>query len=386
MFSFHSHSGQFCMHATGTLEQVVQSAINRHFTTYGLSEHMPRYKPEQLYPEESHLTVQDLERMYDDFLLEAHRLQQKYHSQICLLIGLETEYFDSESIHLVRRLRQPLRTSTATAKLTSAAAAASARSKTSNNHRDSEELGSVSEDKTTTTLPQVQYIVGSLHHVRNIPLDFSQALYLTALEIVGKGSWEILFHEYFDTQFEMLQGLEPEVVGHLDLVRIFFGSIPGCHHVGHNKDHDSEQEQDESNINSNRLTEELWTLVKRNVDFVIAYGGLFELNSRAWKKGLADAYPQRDILKYILSKNGRVTLSDDSHGPNDVGMFYNPELKQYLEQMTIEEIYYLAPNHSDTTGLNPDPKYATYARAETGSFQHVHVRSIPVSSLKFFDK
>lgn len=52
MFSFHSHSGQFCMHAKGTLEQVVQSAIDRRFTTYGLSEHMPRYNPDQLYPEE----------------------------------------------------------------------------------------------------------------------------------------------------------------------------------------------------------------------------------------------------------------------------------------------------------------------------------------------
>lgn len=43
------------MHAKGTLEQVVQSAIDRRFTTYGLSEHMPRYNPDQLYPEEVHL-------------------------------------------------------------------------------------------------------------------------------------------------------------------------------------------------------------------------------------------------------------------------------------------------------------------------------------------
>jgi histidinol-phosphatase (PHP family) len=40
------------MHAKGTLEQVVQSAIDRRFTIYGLSEHMPRYNPDQLYPEE----------------------------------------------------------------------------------------------------------------------------------------------------------------------------------------------------------------------------------------------------------------------------------------------------------------------------------------------
>jgi histidinol-phosphatase (PHP family) len=136
-----------------------------------------------------------------------------------------------------------------------------------------------------------------------MPLDFSQELYLKALEEVGKGSWETLFREYFDAQYEMLQGLEPEVVGHLDLVRIFFGAIPGHHH--HHHHHDCHAEDDNEDLgNENQsilpqsgLTEELWGLVKRNVDFVIAYGGLFELNSRAWKKGLADAYPQRDILE-----------------------------------------------------------------------------------------
>ncbi|KAF9907016.1 histidinolphosphatase [Linnemannia zychae] len=355
MFSFHSHSGQFCMHAKGTLEQVVQSAIDRRFTTYGLSEHMPRYNPDQLYPEESHLTIKDLENMYDQFLQEAGRLQSKYQDQICLLIGLETEYFDRESINLVRALRQPLR-----------------------------------QYQLTIELPQVQYIVGSLHHVHGIPLDFSQELYLSALETVGKGSWEVLFREYFDAQFEMLQGLEPEVVGHLDLVRIFFSTIKGCHHA---HTHDSSQGYDhtadgqESNQNQNKLTEELWTLVKRNVDYVIGYGGLFELNSRAWKKGLADAYPQRDILEYILSKNGRVTLSDDSHGPDDVGMFYNPELKQYLEHMKIQQVYYLAPNraipaHGVTEGS--EQVYKTKASAETGSFQHVHVRAVPTASLNFY--
>lgn len=214
--------------------------------------------------------------MYDQFLQEAVRLQSKYQDQICLLIGLETEYFNRDSLGLVKTLRQP---------------------------RRQYRLRSSQDDYTTAgatavELPQVQYIVGSLHHVHGVPLDFSQELYLKALETVGKGSWETLFREYFDAQYEMLQGLEPEVVGHLDLVRIFFGAIKGCHH-GHGHDHDHEDRQEESGqeLNQNRLTEELWTLVKRNVDFVIGYGGLFELNSRAWKKGLADAYPQRDILE-----------------------------------------------------------------------------------------
>ncbi|KAI1300847.1 histidinolphosphatase [Mortierella claussenii] len=379
MFSFHSHSGQFCMHAKGTLEQVVESAIQKGFTTYGLSEHMPRYHQEQLYPEESHLTTQDLERMYDQFLQEAVRLQKKYQDQICLLIGLETEYFGPESIQLVRTLRQSNR------KTSIAPPSPLSSSSSSSSHEPS----LLTATPTTTasaaapvTLPDVQYIVGSLHHVKGIPLDFSQELYLTALETIGKGSWELLFKEYFEAQYEMLQGLQPEVVGHLDLVRIFFSAIKGCYSHGHGYSGEAEQEQAQAS-NQNKLTNELWTLVKRNVDFVISYGGLFELNSRAWKKGLADAYPQRDILEYILQRGGRVTLSDDSHGPDDVGMFYNPELKQYLEQMKIEQVYFLAPN----SGSDPaDRPYPSHTFSETRSFQHVHVRSIPLASLKFYQQ
>ena len=50
--SAHSHSGQFCKHAFSTLEEVVLRAIGVGFTHYGLSEHMPRYDPGDLYDEE----------------------------------------------------------------------------------------------------------------------------------------------------------------------------------------------------------------------------------------------------------------------------------------------------------------------------------------------
>lgn len=50
--SHHSHSGEFCCHAKGTLAEVVDEAIRQGFTTFGLSEHVPRYELSHLYPEE----------------------------------------------------------------------------------------------------------------------------------------------------------------------------------------------------------------------------------------------------------------------------------------------------------------------------------------------
>jgi len=51
-YSHHSHSGQFCKHGSGLLEDVVLEAIRQGFEMYGLTEHVPRYRPEDLYPEE----------------------------------------------------------------------------------------------------------------------------------------------------------------------------------------------------------------------------------------------------------------------------------------------------------------------------------------------
>ena len=49
----HSHSGQFCPgHAKDELEDIVQHAIKIGYKTMGLTEHMPRYEKQDLYPEE----------------------------------------------------------------------------------------------------------------------------------------------------------------------------------------------------------------------------------------------------------------------------------------------------------------------------------------------
>lgn len=74
----------------------------------------------------------------------------------------------------------------------------------------------------------------------------------------------------------MLQSVQPEVVGHFDLIRIFADKDLG---------------------DATLLESEVWELIVRNLEYVIKYGGLFEINSRSWKKGLRDAYPQRDIIK-----------------------------------------------------------------------------------------
>ncbi|KAK9703009.1 hypothetical protein K7432_010963 [Basidiobolus ranarum] len=266
-FSFHTHSGQFCHHAKGTLEEVVLEAINKGFVVFGLTEHVPRRRPVDLYPEEQHLEPADLLSQFESFVKEARRLQTKYSSQIKLIVGAETEFIYPEF---------------------------------------AEEL------KAIKATYELDYFVGSLHHVFETPIDFDMEMYDIATQKAG--GIERLFEGYFDAQLDLLTSIQPLVVGHFDLIRIF---APDTF-----------------------ITDSIREKMIRNIDYVISYGGLFEVNSRAWKKGLKYPYPGRDIVEMILAKGGRLTISDDSHGPNDVGMHYG-KLYEYLGELNVKELYYL---------------------------------------------
>lgn len=53
-FTMHSHSGQFCPgHAKDQLEDIIKHAISVGYKTMGLTEHMPRFDLDDLYPEEA---------------------------------------------------------------------------------------------------------------------------------------------------------------------------------------------------------------------------------------------------------------------------------------------------------------------------------------------
>ena len=52
MISLHSHSGQYCCHAHGTLDQVIAKVIEQKYKVFGMSEHMPRSRPQDLYQDE----------------------------------------------------------------------------------------------------------------------------------------------------------------------------------------------------------------------------------------------------------------------------------------------------------------------------------------------
>jgi histidinol-phosphatase (PHP family) len=178
------------------------------------------------------LTPQDLYKTYLDFLTEAHRLKVFYAQSITLLVGIETDYITELDLTGLENLLKVER-------------------------------------------ERIQFVVGSVHHVRSIPIDFDRPTWEVAIQACGSSTTDLksFFLDYLDEQYTMLQRIKPTVVGHFDLCRLF---SPGTRLDG---------------------DKEVWDKVERNVKFVIEYGGLFEVNAASFRKGWDQAYPGAEVLQ-----------------------------------------------------------------------------------------
>jgi histidinol-phosphatase (PHP family) len=266
-YSHHSHSGQFCRHALGSLEEVVSEAIKQRFEVYGLTEHVPRYRLEDLYPEEvvsppstsstskrfcqRALSLGDLSDQFTTFLNEAHRLKELYAPQITLLVGLETEYITDDDLDHLRKLL-----------------------------KDNEK--------------RIDYIVGSVHHVSSIPIDFDRVTYEKALanfsdeegvHILGNHQMEQFLSAYFDAQHKLIRHFQPEIIGHLDLCRLYTPSL---------------------DLKQYPIA---WGKLVKNIEEAINYGALFEINSAALKKeGWTSPYPGKDVVAVSIRHHAGSSL------------------------------------------------------------------------------
>ena len=169
------HSGQFCNHATDSLEEIIQLYIAKKFPWVGITEHAPAISEELLYPDQkaAGLTPEFLLNRFAGYMTECRRLQQKYSSEIRIFAAMEIETYTGyeEFVPFLLNKFQP------------------------------------------------DYIVGSVHFVSDMGFDYSQQQYDKTVEAVG--GIVPLYCKYFDLQYAMIKLLKPSVVGHFDLIRLF---------------------------------------------------------------------------------------------------------------------------------------------------------------------
>ncbi len=246
------HSGQFCNHAEDTLEEVILAYIEQGFSWVGITEHIPPVDDRFLYPEEKKAglsAVTMLER-FGHYMGECRRLQQKYQDKIQIFASCEIETYSGSEGHVADLIHKF----------------------------------------------QPDYIVGSVHHVKDIPIDYSKEMYDCAVSACG--GIEALYVWYFDQQYEMIQHLTPAVVGHFDLIRIF-----------------------DSSYRTRLLVPEIWGRMVRNLELVKNLDLTLDYNIRSLKKGAEEPYISEEILAFVREEGIKIAPGDDSHGVADIGIF-----------------------------------------------------------------
>lgn len=247
------HSGQFCDHARDTLAEIVAAYHAAGFECVGLTEHMPPLNDAWLYPDEVELgrTAVWMQERFGRYVAEARRLEREYAGRMRILVGMESEWYPGCG-EWVAKLRKEY---------------------------------------------SLDYVVGSVHHVSEMCFDFSREYYD---RIVGKLDGVIpMYAAYFDAQFDMVREIEPEVVGHLDLVRI----------------HDAD-------YRCTLAAPEVWRRVLRNLKLVKSLGVVLDVNARAYLKGQQEAYVCGPILDVAAAMGIMTVYGDDAHRVCDVGYAY----------------------------------------------------------------
>ena len=169
------HSGEFCEHAEGTLEEVLEAAVASGYHTFGISEHVPRDAARFLYPAEREkgITVEHLEIDFGNYTRTVGELADQFSDRLVVLRGLEIEVVPAVGY------RESMIT-----------------------YRQSGDF---------------DYMVGSVHHVDEVSIDGPMEEFRLIRNDLG--GLEALAIRYYETVSEMVEALHPEVLGHLDLLR-----------------------------------------------------------------------------------------------------------------------------------------------------------------------
>jgi histidinol-phosphatase (PHP family) len=244
------HSGQFCGHAKDTLEEIVQTYIEQRYPWVGITEHMPPVSDAFLYPEEikAGLDAGDIKNRFAEYMATCRHLQSKYARDIRIYVGFETEGYS----------------------------------------------GSLDYAKALANRFSPDYMVGSVHHVQDIPFDYSQRCYDEAAARCG--GLDGLYAAYLDQQYEMIRALRPLVVGHLDIIRLY-----------------------DPDYRARLIKPGVWEKIVRNLQLVKDLNLILDFNLRPLSKGAEEPYLSASILKKACEMGIDIVPGDDSHGVADIG-------------------------------------------------------------------
>lgn len=245
----HNHT-PLCNHAEGSIDEYIEAAIKKGTAIFGFSDHAPMdFDPEY------RMKFDDM-KQYEEAVLAA---KEKYKDKITILLSYEVDYLEG--------------------------------------HMDERVLNA-----------DVDYLIGSVHFINEWGFDNP--------EFIGryeKENIDDIWQKYFNTVEEMANTKLFDVVGHLDLIKVF-KFMP---------------------------TKEIKAIAKdallaiKNADMVL------EMNVSGYRKPIGEAYPSKELLEEAFKLNIPITFSSDAHRPEQVGLYNDAIIKLAKEIGYRECAYYI---------------------------------------------
>lgn len=271
--SFHGgHSWPFCDHAKGNLRDMLSAAVERGMQVYGVTEHAPRLGKQFLYPDEIAWgwNVATLEEKFAQYFESLDGLIEEFAPDIEVLKGFEIEVVPhSEWVSIMRDYRERY---------------------------------------------SAEYVVGSVHYVDNLSIDSFKEPFETALDTFG--GLESLACAYYERVAEMVFNFEPEIVGHLDLIRKFgdkYGDVQ---------------------------TPAIRSAARTALEEIRLRGGILDVNTSPYRRGFSYPYPAPWIVEEARDLGIPFTFGDDSHDVGDVNAHLD-EARAYLLSHGVTEVTHL---------------------------------------------
>ncbi len=263
------HSGEFCEHAKATLREVLEAAAAAGYHTFGVSEHAPRSQERFLYATEIEkgYDLARLHREFEAYAATVRELADEFDGRLNVLCGFEAEVIPTAS------------------------------------YRD-EMLGHRKRFG-------FDYMVGSVHYVDETSIDGPRPSFERAL--AGRGGLESLAVAYYQAVGAMVEALQPEVVGHFDLIRLHAGP--------------------EARLDTPPIRQ----AAGEALEAVRAARAILDLNTAGYRKGLGTPYPAPWLVETADSMGIGFCFGDDSHGPAQVGQGVD-EARGYLLDHGVDSV------------------------------------------------
>lgn len=246
----HNHTTR-CNHAVGTMDEYIQRAIELGIDVYGFSEHAPMN-----FDAKYRLDFEEMNAYTNDVM----RLKEAYSDKIQILLGYEVDYLKG---YMDKRVLKA----------------------------------------------DVDYLIGSVHFLDKWGFDNP--------EFIGgyeERDIDEIWQTYFDAIEAMAQTGYFDIVGHLDLIKVF-KFMP---------------------------KKDIRLMAKNALKAIKKSGMVMELNSAGLRKPIKEIYPSPLLLEMAYELDIPITFASDAHAVEQIGFGYDEVIQLakrigYSKAVTFEQ-------------------------------------------------